>query len=237
MSRRGAAAMNAESAGTKPAGAQTATSPITISPIATSPITSPPTVSAPAAGASTVSHTVGAQAAGAQVASAQTASTPTASVQTASVHAASVPMASAPTPSAASAAVSGVDILLKIARAVGAGVGYGCLAVFLALVSVQVYRWFRDGEWTHFGISEALRAGLVRCCVNGGDTGRLAALVHWIDAPVDWLGLHQVLEIAPASLGLFALSILGNSIFIYCSDRIDERRRPSSARATDGTSN
>jgi hypothetical protein len=117
------------------------------------------------------------------------------------------------------------DIALKVGRAAGAGIGYGCLAAFLYLVGVQVYRWFRDGEWTHFGIGEALRAGLVRCCVNGEDTGRLAALVHWIDAPVDWVGLHRVLELAPASLGLFALSIAGNSVFIYCGDRIDQRRR------------
>jgi hypothetical protein len=75
----------------------------------------------------------------------------------------------------------------------------------------------------HFGVSEGLRDGLLRCCVKDGDTGRLAALVHWLDAPVDWLGLHKVLEVVPASLALFAVSILGNSIFIYCRDRIAER--------------
>jgi hypothetical protein len=42
------------------------------------------------------------------------------------------------------------------------------------------------------------------------------------------LGLHQVLEILPASLALFALSIVGNSIFIYCSDRLDGRDLPTS---------
>jgi hypothetical protein len=41
--------------------------------------------------------------------------------------------------------------------------------------------------------------------------------------------LHKVLEILPASLALFALSILGNSVFIYCRDWIDARRRPDSA--------
>jgi hypothetical protein len=127
--------------------------------------------------------------------------------------------------SAGPARAGGVDVVLVSGRAIGAGIGYGCLAVFLYLISVQVYRWFRDGEWTHFGISEAVRAGLVRCCVKGDDTGRLAALVHWIDTPTDWLGLHQVLESVPASLALFALSILGNSILVYCHDRIDERRR------------
>jgi hypothetical protein len=132
--------------------------------------------------------------------------------------------------SADPAAIAGGDITLKVGRVVGAGVGYCGLAAFLYLVGLQVYRWLRDGEWTHFGISEALRAGMVRCCVSGEDTGRLAALVHWIDAPVDWLGLHRVLEITPASLGLFALSIVGNSLFIYCCDRLDQRQRSVPAR-------
>jgi hypothetical protein len=51
-------------------------------------------------------------------------------------------------------------------------------------------------------------------------------LVSWLDSPVDWLGLHKVLEVIPASLGLFALSILGNSVFIYCRDRLAERAAP-----------
>jgi len=115
------------------------------------------------------------------------------------------------------------EFLLRLIRAVGACVGYGCLAAFLWLIGEQIYRWFRDGEWTHFGVSEGLRVGLQRCCVSDGDAGRLAALVHWLDAPVDWLGLHHVLEIIPASLALFAISILGNSVFIYCSDRLADR--------------
>jgi hypothetical protein len=117
--------------------------------------------------------------------------------------------------------VSERDLLLRGGRAAGANLGYGCLAAFLCLISVQVYRWFRDGEWTHFGVSEGIRAGLSRCCVKDGDTGRLASLLHWLDAPADWLGLHKVLEVVPASLALFACSILGNCIFIYCRDRIE----------------
>ena len=39
-----------------------------------------------------------------------------------------------------------------------------------------------------------------------------------------WLGLHRVLEVLPASLALFAISILGNSLFIYSSDRMREER-------------
>ena len=115
--------------------------------------------------------------------------------------------------------------ILRVTGIVGAVVGYGCLAAFLYLISLQIYRWFRAGEWTHIGVSDGLRAALAHCCVKDGATGRLAGLAHWLDAPVDWLGLHKVLEVVPASLALFAISILGNSIFIYSRDRIDECRR------------
>jgi len=124
----------------------------------------------------------------------------------------------------------GRRIALQIARAVGAVVGYGCLAALLYLIGLQIYLWFREGEWTHFGLSEGIRIGLSHCCVKDGDIGKLAALVHWLDAPADWLGLHKVLEIAPASLALFVVSILGNSIFIYCCDRIEELDPPDPVR-------
>ena len=119
-------------------------------------------------------------------------------------------------------------LVLRIGAGFGAGLGYGGLAAFLSLISVQIYRWFREGDWTHIGVGDGMRVWLTRCCVKDGDTGRLAALVHWLDAPVDWLGLHRVLELLPASLALFALSILGNSLFIYCRDRSDARRRAES---------
>lgn len=122
-------------------------------------------------------------------------------------------------------ALNARDTALRIVSGLGALVGYGCLAAFLYLISMQIYHWFRAGEWTHFGVIEGMRAGLLRCCVKDGDTGRLASLVHWFDTPVDWLGLHKVLEFVPASLALFAVSILGNSVFIYCRDRIDEDKR------------
>ena len=115
------------------------------------------------------------------------------------------------------------DTMLRAARAVGAVVGYGGLAAFLCLTSVQVYRWLRDGEWTHFGVNEGLRFGLALAHVNDGDTGLLAALAQWLDTPATWLGLHKVLDMVPASLALFAFSILGNSLFIYCRERIEER--------------
>jgi hypothetical protein len=102
----------------------------------------------------------------------------------------------------------------------GAAIGYGCLAAFLALVGFQTYRWFHDGEWTHVGVDDGLRAALARLGGPEALGGPLGALGHWLDAPVTWLGLHKTLEILPASLALFAISILGNSLFVYASDRL-----------------
>jgi hypothetical protein len=110
----------------------------------------------------------------------------------------------------------------------GALVGYGCLAAFLALVGFQTYRWFQDGEWTHFGVNDGLRAALARLGGAENLTGRLAALSHWLDAPVTWLGLHRLLDVLPASLALFAISILGNSIFIYAGDHLRDVPRAGS---------
>jgi hypothetical protein len=126
--------------------------------------------------------------------------------------------------------MSGRAIVLRITSVLGAVIGYGCFAAFLSLIGMQAYRWFREGEWPHIGMSEGLRAVLAHCCIKDGDTGRLAALVHWLEAPpVDWLGLHKMLEVLPASLALFALSIAGNCIFIYSLDRIGELKRSRSA--------
>lgn len=128
--------------------------------------------------------------------------------------------------------MSGRAIVLRITSVLGAVIGYGCLAALLSLISLQLYRWFREGEWPHIGMSEGLRAVLRHCCIKDGDTTRLAALAHWLEAPpVDWLGLHKMLEVVPASLALFALSILGNCIFIYSLDRIEENKRSCSKSA------
>jgi hypothetical protein len=113
--------------------------------------------------------------------------------------------------------------ILGVTSAIGAVIGYGCLIAFLYVVGLQAYRWFRDGEWTHIGISDGLRIGLVKCCLKDGDSGRLAAFMHWLVAPVNWLGMHKVFEVVPASLALFAISIAGNCLFIYCKDRLDRR--------------
>lgn len=115
------------------------------------------------------------------------------------------------------------DTALKILAAIGAIIGYGCLAGFLYLVGGQVYRWFREGEWPHIAIEDGMRAGLLHCCVKEGDTGHFAALMQWLDAPVDWLGVHKLIELIPASLALFAVSIMGNWLFIYCKDRLANR--------------
>ena len=115
------------------------------------------------------------------------------------------------------------DAALRVMSVVGGVLGYGCLTGFLYLVGLQAYRWFREGEWTHISMNDGLRIGLVHCCVKDGDSGRLAGFMHWLEAPVDWLGVYKVFEVIPASLGLFALSIAGNCLFIYCRDRLDRR--------------
>jgi len=107
-------------------------------------------------------------------------------------------------------------------RIIGGIVAYGGLAAFLSLVAVQLYRWLRAGEWTHIGISDGLAALIGWFGVRETDAGRLAELARWLDAPTDWLGWHRVLDALPASLLLFALSVVGNWAFIYAGDRLDE---------------
>jgi hypothetical protein len=123
----------------------------------------------------------------------------------------------------------------RAACMLGATIGYGGLGAFLALVGFQTYRWFQDGEWTHVGVNDALRTALARLGGPEALTGRLGALAHWLDAPVTWLGFHKVLDALPASLALFAVSILGNSLFIYASDHLrdtDQREERDPEQAT-----
>ena len=115
--------------------------------------------------------------------------------------------------------------IMRVTAGIGAVIGYGCLIAFLYLVSMQIYHWFRDGEWTHVGMAEGLRIALQRCCVKDADTGTLASFLQWLDAPVDWLGLHRVIEVVPASLALFLISIAGNCLFIYSRDRLTPETR------------
>jgi len=112
---------------------------------------------------------------------------------------------------------------LRLMGGIGAIIGYGCLLAFLYLISVQTYRWFREGAWTHVGMGDGIRIGLLHCCIKDGATGRLASFVQWWESPATWLGVHKVFEVIPASLALFAVSIVGNSLFIYCRDRLHQR--------------
>ena len=118
--------------------------------------------------------------------------------------------------------------LLKFMAGVGALIGYGCLAAFLYVICAQIYKWFRDGEWTRIGIGDGIRICLVHCCAQDGDT-RLGGFLQWWESPTTWLGLHKVLEVVPVSLALFALSIIGNSLLIYCRDQL--RNRPPARSA------
>lgn len=120
--------------------------------------------------------------------------------------------------------MSARQVALRTGSVLGATVAYGYLVAFLGLVGSQVYRWFQNGEWTHVGVNDGLRAALAHLAGAEGLTGWRADLAHWLDAPVTWLGLHEVLEVLPASFALFAISILGNSLFIYTTDRLREER-------------
>jgi hypothetical protein len=106
----------------------------------------------------------------------------------------------------------------------GGILGYGGLAAFLALVGLQTYRWFQDGDWTHIGVNDGLRAALAHLGRPDSLTGQMGALAHWLDAPVTWLGLHRLFDLLPASLALFALAIFGNFVFIYASDHLRDTR-------------
>jgi hypothetical protein len=110
--------------------------------------------------------------------------------------------------------------VLRVSSVIGAIIGYGCLAAFLYLVSMQLYGWFRQGEWMHIGMGDAIKVTLIRCCARNDGAGHFAEFLRWWDSPVSWLGLHKVFEVIPASLALFAVSIAGNSLFIYCRDRV-----------------
>ncbi len=58
--------------------------------------------------------------------------------------------------------------VLRVTSVIGAIIGYGCLAAFLYLIGMQLYGWFRQGEWTHIGMGDGIKVGLMRCCVRDG---------------------------------------------------------------------
>ncbi len=121
--------------------------------------------------------------------------------------------------------MNGRQTTWRVLSAVGAVIGYGCLAAFLGLIGAQVYRWFQEGEWTHVSVADGLRRVLDHLHLSADGSGRLERLSHWLDTPVDWLGLHKVIEVLPASLALFAVAVFGNFIFVYGSDRLRDSRR------------
>ena len=128
------------------------------------------------------------------------------------------------------AAMTGRAIVLRITSVLGASDRLRVLRGVLVpdrSAGVSVVSGRRVAAHRHErGIARRPRALLH----EGRRPGRLAALAHWLEAPpVDWLGLHRVLEVVPASLALFALSIVGNCIFIYGLDRIAELKRNGSA--------
>jgi hypothetical protein len=114
--------------------------------------------------------------------------------------------------------------VLRVTSVIGALIGYGCLAAFLYLVGTQLHGWFRQGEWTHIGMGDGIKVALARCCVREVGAGYFAGFLQWWESPVSWLGLHKVFQVIPASLALFAVSIAGNSLFIYCRDRLRPRQ-------------
>ena len=113
----------------------------------------------------------------------------------------------------------------RVVSFLGGIVGYGCLAASLSVVGWQIYRWFKEAEWTHVSLGGGIRAVLDRMHIADDAAGRLARLSHWLDAPVNWLGLHKVVEVLPASLALFFVAILGNFLLVYGADRLREVRR------------
>ena len=113
-------------------------------------------------------------------------------------------------------------------RALAAIVAFGSFAWCLGLIGNQLYRWAHDGAWPRISASDGL-IGLVtsaaarrrrRCGQDGG-------LAHWLESPASWIGVHRVLELMPASIGLFLLSVFINFLYIYCSDQLESLRRPA----------
>jgi hypothetical protein len=116
---------------------------------------------------------------------------------------------------------------LVVLRALAAIVAFGSFAWFLGLIGTQIFRWFRDGAWTRISTSDGLISLVTSCCTRENGAGRMVEFSRWLEAPASWFGLHRVLEVLPASVSLFSLSVLANFLYIYCSDRLDAGRRPA----------
>jgi len=116
---------------------------------------------------------------------------------------------------------------LVVLRAVSAIIAFGSFAWFLGLIGTQIFRWFRDGAWTRISTSDGLISLVTSCCVRDNGAGRMWEFSRWLEAPGSWFGLHRVLEVLPASVSLFSLSVLANFLYIYCSDWLDAQQRPA----------
>jgi hypothetical protein len=120
-----------------------------------------------------------------------------------------------------------MKIHLMALRALAAVIAFGSFAWCLGLIGTQLYRWARDGAWPRISASDGLVSLVSSCCARGDGEGHMADIARWLESPASWLGLHRILELLPASIGLFLLSVFANFIYIYCSDRLDSQRRPA----------
>jgi hypothetical protein len=116
---------------------------------------------------------------------------------------------------------------LIVLRALAAIVAFGSFAWCLGLIGDQLYRWAHDGAWPRISTSDGLISLVTSCCARADGAGRMADIAHWLESPASWIGLHRVLELVPASIGLFLLSVFANFIYIYCSDQLEARQRPA----------
>lgn len=119
------------------------------------------------------------------------------------------------------------NLIAKFMRAGGFVLAYGALAAFIGLIAYQAYRWLHDGQWTPIGVDQGLRVLLRASGIKDGDSGRLASFMRWLAAPTNWLGWHKVLEVIPASIGMFVLSVFGNWVHLYGADLLEQAKEKS----------
>ena len=101
------------------------------------------------------------------------------------------------------------DAALKVMAAIGAVIGYGCLIAFLCLIGLQSYRWFREGDWTHFGVADGMSVWLTRCCVKDGDKETCKIAIQTNNVEVDDRGL--VYAVDRANTGMHILELTGDA--------------------------
>jgi hypothetical protein len=122
-----------------------------------------------------------------------------------------------------------MKIHLILLRALAAILAFGSFAWCLGLIGEQLYRWARDGAWPGISTSDGLISLVTSCCVRADGAGRMADIGRWLESPASWIGLHRVIELVPASISLFLLSVCANFIYIYCSDQLAVKPRAPGA--------